>query len=131
MDESRFAGFYMTLWSGMWVPKGAPKNVIAKLNAAVVDALADPERVSALRSWVSKTPPRVLDNGDNGLAGDDKAEIANGGRLSRLGTSAPDQSACRFLSHRSALRAMSAYDPKRTLRQFGPFRVPDRANTMT
>ena len=29
-------------WHALWAPKGTPKNVIAKLNAAVVDALADP-----------------------------------------------------------------------------------------
>ena len=32
----------MTFWYGLWAPKGTPKDVIAKLNAAVVDALADP-----------------------------------------------------------------------------------------
>ena len=32
----------MSLWHGLWVPKGTPKEAIAKLNAAVVDALADP-----------------------------------------------------------------------------------------
>ena len=31
----------MTLWSGLWVPKGTPREIIAKLNAAVVDALND------------------------------------------------------------------------------------------
>ena len=29
-------------WHAIWVPKTTPKTVIAKLNAAVVDALADP-----------------------------------------------------------------------------------------
>ena len=32
----------MTLWSGMWVPKGTPKEIVAKLNAAAVEALNDP-----------------------------------------------------------------------------------------
>jgi tripartite-type tricarboxylate transporter receptor subunit TctC len=41
-DEAGLKGFHMTLWSGMWVPKGTPKDVIAKLNAAAVDALKDP-----------------------------------------------------------------------------------------
>ena len=34
-DEAGLPGFHMTLWSGMWVPKGTPKDIIAKLNAAV------------------------------------------------------------------------------------------------
>jgi tripartite-type tricarboxylate transporter receptor subunit TctC len=29
-------------WHAIWVPKGTPKSVIAKLNGAVVEALADP-----------------------------------------------------------------------------------------
>ena len=32
----------MTLWSGLWAPKGTPKDIIAKLNGAAVDALNDP-----------------------------------------------------------------------------------------
>jgi hypothetical protein len=29
-------------WHGLWLPKGTPKNIIARLNAAVIAALADP-----------------------------------------------------------------------------------------
>jgi tripartite-type tricarboxylate transporter receptor subunit TctC len=42
-DEAGLPGFHMTLWSGLWVPKGTPKEVVAKLNAAVADALSDPD----------------------------------------------------------------------------------------
>jgi len=41
VDEAGLPGFYITVWSGMWAPKGTPQEVIAKLNAAVVDALAN------------------------------------------------------------------------------------------
>jgi tripartite-type tricarboxylate transporter receptor subunit TctC len=41
-DEAGLPGFFMTLWSGMWVPKGTPKEIVAKLNASAVDALNDP-----------------------------------------------------------------------------------------
>ena len=41
-DEAGLPGFHMTLWSGLWVPKGTPKEIVAKLNAATVDALNDP-----------------------------------------------------------------------------------------
>jgi tripartite-type tricarboxylate transporter receptor subunit TctC len=30
------------VWHGFWLPKGTPKNIVAKLNGAVMDALADP-----------------------------------------------------------------------------------------
>jgi tripartite-type tricarboxylate transporter receptor subunit TctC len=41
VDEAGLPGFYITVWSGMWAPKGTPQEVISKLNAAVVDALAN------------------------------------------------------------------------------------------
>ena len=41
-DEAGLPGFYSMPWYGFWVPAGTPKPVIAKLNAAVVSALADP-----------------------------------------------------------------------------------------
>jgi tripartite-type tricarboxylate transporter receptor subunit TctC len=41
VDEAGLPGFYITVWSGMWAPKGTPHEVISKLNAAVVDALAN------------------------------------------------------------------------------------------
>jgi tripartite-type tricarboxylate transporter receptor subunit TctC len=41
-DEAGLSGFHMTLWSGLWVPKTTPKDVIAKLNAAAVAAMSDP-----------------------------------------------------------------------------------------
>ncbi|MGQ0684395.1 tripartite tricarboxylate transporter substrate-binding protein, partial [Bradyrhizobium sp.] len=42
VDEAGLPGFHMSLWSGLWVPKGTPKDVIAKLNAAAVEAMNDP-----------------------------------------------------------------------------------------
>ena len=42
VDEAGLQGFYISLWWGLWAPKGASNSVIAKLNAAVVEALADP-----------------------------------------------------------------------------------------
>jgi tripartite-type tricarboxylate transporter receptor subunit TctC len=41
-DEAGLPGFHMTLWSGLWVPKGTSKEIVARLNAAAVDALNDP-----------------------------------------------------------------------------------------
>jgi tripartite-type tricarboxylate transporter receptor subunit TctC len=41
VDEAGLPGYHIWLWSGLWVPKGTPKDVIAKLNAAMQDALAD------------------------------------------------------------------------------------------
>jgi tripartite-type tricarboxylate transporter receptor subunit TctC len=41
-DEAGLPGFYGSLWHGLWAPKGTPPDVIAKLNAAAMVALADP-----------------------------------------------------------------------------------------
>ena len=41
-DEAGLPGFFASLWYGLWVPKGTPKDIIAKLNAAMVQVLADP-----------------------------------------------------------------------------------------
>ena len=41
-DEAGLPGFFASLWYGLWVPKGTPKNIIIKLNATMVQVLADP-----------------------------------------------------------------------------------------
>jgi tripartite-type tricarboxylate transporter receptor subunit TctC len=41
-DEAGLPGFHMTLWSGLWVPKNTPKDVVARLNTAAVAAMNDP-----------------------------------------------------------------------------------------
>lgn len=40
-DETGVPGLYMSGWFGFWAPKGTPKDVIDKLNAAMREALAD------------------------------------------------------------------------------------------
>jgi tripartite-type tricarboxylate transporter receptor subunit TctC len=42
IDEAGVPSLYVSYWHGLWAPKGTPKEVTGKLNAAVVDALADP-----------------------------------------------------------------------------------------
>jgi tripartite-type tricarboxylate transporter receptor subunit TctC len=42
VDEAGVPGLYQTNWYALFAPKGTPKNVIGRLNSAVVDALADP-----------------------------------------------------------------------------------------
>jgi tripartite-type tricarboxylate transporter receptor subunit TctC len=47
-DEAGLAGFYVSLWHGIWVPKGTPKEIVAKLNTAVRETLADPATIERL-----------------------------------------------------------------------------------
>jgi tripartite-type tricarboxylate transporter receptor subunit TctC len=41
VDEAGLAGFYISVWHGLWAPRGTPEQVIAKLNSAVVNVLSD------------------------------------------------------------------------------------------
>jgi tripartite-type tricarboxylate transporter receptor subunit TctC len=57
-DEAGLPGFHITLWNALWAPKGTPKDVVAKLNAAVVEALADPVVRQKLADLGQEIPAR-------------------------------------------------------------------------
>jgi tripartite-type tricarboxylate transporter receptor subunit TctC len=40
-DHAGLPGFFASLWYGLWVPKNTPKDVIVKLNATMIQVLAD------------------------------------------------------------------------------------------
>ena len=42
VDEAGLPGFYFSFWHAFWAPKGTPQPIVDKLNAAAVDALANP-----------------------------------------------------------------------------------------
>lgn len=54
-DEAGLPGFYTSIWFGIWAPKGTPPDIIGKLNAATVEALADPD----VRAKLGKLGPQV------------------------------------------------------------------------
>jgi tripartite-type tricarboxylate transporter receptor subunit TctC len=43
MQESGLKGFEVTIWHGLYAPKGTPPDILAKLNGALKAALKDPE----------------------------------------------------------------------------------------
>ena len=43
VDEAGLPGFYRSIWIGLWLPKGAPRDIASRLNAAVQVALAEPK----------------------------------------------------------------------------------------
>jgi tripartite-type tricarboxylate transporter receptor subunit TctC len=57
-EEAGLPGFHMTLWNGLWVPKGTPKDVVARLNAAAVEAMADPAVQKRLNDLGLEVPAR-------------------------------------------------------------------------
>jgi tripartite-type tricarboxylate transporter receptor subunit TctC len=56
-DEAGLPGFHMTLWSGMWVPKGTPGEIVRKLNAAAIEAMNDPSVRKQLENLGLQMPP--------------------------------------------------------------------------
>jgi tripartite-type tricarboxylate transporter receptor subunit TctC len=41
VDEAGLPGFYYSRWHALWAPKGTPKEILARLNAAAMGALAN------------------------------------------------------------------------------------------
>jgi tripartite-type tricarboxylate transporter receptor subunit TctC len=74
-DEAGLNGFHMTLWSGLWVPKDTPKDIVAKLNKAAVAAMNDPAvRKKFEDLGLQMPPPGKL--APDALGAWQKAEIA-------------------------------------------------------
>src|SRR5437660_9355243 len=73
-DESGVPGLLMSGWFGFYAPKGLPKDVLAKLNGAVVEALADPALQKRFMELGLDVAPREQQTPE-GLAAFQKAEI--------------------------------------------------------
>src|SRR5436305_5961138 len=73
-DESGVPSLYMSGWFGFWAPKGTPKDVIARLNAATVEALADPAMQKRFMEFGLDIAPREQQTPE-GLAAFQKAEM--------------------------------------------------------
>jgi tripartite-type tricarboxylate transporter receptor subunit TctC len=58
VDEAGVPGLHIAIWHALWMPKGTPKDVIAKLNAAVVETLADAGVRQRLAQLGQEIPPR-------------------------------------------------------------------------
>jgi tripartite-type tricarboxylate transporter receptor subunit TctC len=73
-DETGVPGLYMSGWFGFWAPKGTPKDVLARLNAATVEALADPAIQKRFTELGLDVAPRAQQTPE-GLAAFQKTEI--------------------------------------------------------
>src|SRR6478672_5004652 len=73
-DETGVPGLYMSGWFGFFAPKGTPKDIIARLNAATVEALADPAIQKRFTELGLDVAPREQQTPE-GLAKFQQAEI--------------------------------------------------------
>ncbi|HEY2613227.1 MAG TPA: tripartite tricarboxylate transporter substrate-binding protein [Reyranella sp.] len=57
VDEAGLPGLYVSVWHGLWAPKGTPAEIIAKLNGAVVKSLGEPGTKEKLAALGQDIPP--------------------------------------------------------------------------
>ena len=73
-DEAGLPGLYTAIWHGIWAPKGLPREIIVKLNAAVVESLTDDTLRKRFADLGQEIPPRE-EQTPQALAAHHKAEI--------------------------------------------------------
>jgi tripartite-type tricarboxylate transporter receptor subunit TctC len=57
VDEAGAPGVYISTWFGLWAPKGTPPEVVRRVTAAAMDALADPAVRQRLIDLGQEIPP--------------------------------------------------------------------------
>ena len=56
IDDSGLPGYEVTIWNGFFAPAGTPREIIAKVNQALLAALADPSVVKRLTELAVDLP---------------------------------------------------------------------------
>ncbi|HJY76103.1 MAG TPA: tripartite tricarboxylate transporter substrate-binding protein [Burkholderiales bacterium] len=74
VDEAGMPGYYMAVWHALWVPRGTPPAVVARLNSAMVDAAADDHARKRLTDIGQEILPREKQTPE-ALGAHQKAEI--------------------------------------------------------
>src|SRR5436190_6347244 len=62
VDEAGVPGLHIVIWHALWTPKATPKDIIARLNAAVVETLADAGVRQRLAQLGQEIPDREQQN---------------------------------------------------------------------
>jgi tripartite-type tricarboxylate transporter receptor subunit TctC len=75
VDEAGLPGLYISVWHAIWAPKGTPKDVVARLNTAIVETLADEGVRKRLADLGQEIPSREQQTPE-ALAAYHEAEIA-------------------------------------------------------
>ena len=80
LDEAGVPGVHIAFWHGLWAPKGTPKPIIAKLNAAVTEAFADPAIQKRFKE-IGHTLPASNEHAAEALFSFHKAELEKWGPI--------------------------------------------------
>ena len=64
VDEAGLPGLYVSVWYALWAPKATPMDIVAKLNAALVEALAEPAVSQRFTELGLDIPPRIQQTPD-------------------------------------------------------------------
>jgi tripartite-type tricarboxylate transporter receptor subunit TctC len=59
-DEAGVPGLYVGTWHGLWMPKGTPEDVVARVNAAALAAMEDPGVKQRIADLGMDLPPREI-----------------------------------------------------------------------
>ncbi len=76
LDEQGLKGFETASWYGVVVPAGTPPDIIHKLNAEIVRALADPQ----VRNWMANDGAEVIGDTPGEFTAFFKAELVKWGK---------------------------------------------------
>ena len=56
-DEAGVPGVHVSTWHGLWAPKGTPADIVARINAAALAAMADPATRQRIADLGMDLPP--------------------------------------------------------------------------
>jgi tripartite-type tricarboxylate transporter receptor subunit TctC len=74
VDEAGLPGLYLSIWYGIWAPKGTSSEVVRKLSAAIMTSLADPDTRKRIADLGQEIPAPEQQT-PQALAAHHKAEI--------------------------------------------------------
>jgi tripartite-type tricarboxylate transporter receptor subunit TctC len=58
IDEAGVPGVHVSVWTGLWAPKGTPRDIVSRINAAMVEVLADEAVRKRIAETGSESPAR-------------------------------------------------------------------------
>ncbi|MGV7218998.1 tripartite tricarboxylate transporter substrate-binding protein [Bradyrhizobium sp. UFLA05-112] len=83
VDEAGLPGLYISYWHGLWAPRNTSRDIVQRLNAAIVAALADPTVRQRFAELGQEIPPREQQT-PAALAAFQRAEIDKWWRIVKI-----------------------------------------------